>query len=97
MEMWKLGLQIGSKLDVKDTVDKWCEATVVAVNREAAKVYVTYTYWAPKVCVCVREASTPRCRHMTRDPHHPPSPILKELQYVCLLPCTRARMLMVYE
>ena len=54
MEMWKLGLQIGSKLDVKDTVDKWCEATVVAVDREAAKVYVTYTYWAPKVCV--REA-----------------------------------------
>lgn len=53
-EMWKLGLQIGSKLDVKDTVDKWCEATVIAVDREAAKVYVTYTYWAPKVCgVCV--------------------------------------------
>lgn len=44
----ELGLQIGSKLDVKDTVDKWCEATVVAVDREAAKVYVTYTYWAPK-------------------------------------------------
>lgn len=51
MEMWKLGLQIGSKLDVKDTVDKWCEATVVAVDREVAKVYVTYTYWAPKVGV----------------------------------------------
>lgn len=51
MEMWKLGLQIGSKLDVKDTADKWCEASVVAVNREAAKVYVTYTYWAQKVCV----------------------------------------------
>eukprot|EP00752_Nemacystus_decipiens_P011076 g9840.t1 len=48
MEMWKLGLQVGSKLDVKDTVDKWCEATVIAVNREAAKVYVTYTFWAPK-------------------------------------------------
>lgn len=51
MEMWKLGLRIGSKLDVKDTVDKWCEATVVAVDREAANVYVTYTFWTPKVCV----------------------------------------------
>ncbi|CAM9486523.1 unnamed protein product [Pylaiella littoralis] len=48
MEMWKLGLQIGSKLDVKDTVDRWCEATVAAVDREAARVFVTYTYWAPK-------------------------------------------------
>lgn len=49
MEMWKLGLHIGSKLDVKDTVDKWCEASVIAVDREAGKVLVTYTYWAPKV------------------------------------------------
>lgn len=49
LEMWKLGLQIGSNLDVKDTVDKWCEATVTAVDREAARVYVSYTYWAPKV------------------------------------------------
>lgn len=48
--MWKLGLQIGSRLDVKDTVDKWCEATVLAVDREAAEVLVTYTYWAKKVC-----------------------------------------------
>ncbi|CAN0230587.1 unnamed protein product, partial [Ectocarpus fasciculatus] len=48
LEMWKLGLQIGSNLDVKDTVDKWCEATVTAVDREAARVYVSYTYWAPK-------------------------------------------------
>ncbi|CBN78161.1 conserved unknown protein [Ectocarpus siliculosus] len=48
LEMWKLGLQVGSNLDVKDTVDKWCEATVTAVDREAARVYVSYTYWAPK-------------------------------------------------
>lgn len=49
LEMWKLGLQIGSNLDVKDTVDKWCEASVTAVDREAARVCVSYTYWAPKV------------------------------------------------
>lgn len=50
MEMWKLGLQVGSKLDVKDTVEKWCEASVIAVEREAGRVFVTYTYWATKVC-----------------------------------------------
>lgn len=49
LEMWKLGLQIGSKLDVMDTVDKWCEAEVTAVDREAGKVFISYTYWSPKV------------------------------------------------
>ncbi|CAM9807718.1 unnamed protein product, partial [Hapterophycus canaliculatus] len=48
LEMWKLGLQIGSKLDVKDTVEKWCEAEVTAVDREAGKVFISYTYWSPK-------------------------------------------------
>ncbi len=50
VEMWKLGLNIGSRLDVKDTVDKWCEAEVLAVDREAAKVLITYIFWAEKVC-----------------------------------------------
>lgn len=50
--MWKLGLQIGSKLDVKDTVEKWCEAEVIAVDREAGKVFISYTYWSPKVRWC---------------------------------------------
>lgn len=61
--MWKLGLQIGSKLDVRDTVDRWCEATVAAVDREAATVFITYTYWAPKVCTC-SNFSVPLCNTM---------------------------------
>ncbi|CAM9660983.1 unnamed protein product, partial [Scytosiphon promiscuus] len=48
LEMWKLGLNIGSKLDAKDTVEKWCEAEVTAVDREAGKVFISYTYWSSK-------------------------------------------------
>lgn len=48
-EAWRLGLQVGSPLDVKDTVDKWCEATVKRVDRERQQVFITYTYWSSKV------------------------------------------------
>lgn len=49
LEIWKLGLQISSKLDVKDTVEKWCEAEVTAVDREAGEVFISYMYWSSKV------------------------------------------------
>lgn len=49
IETWRLGLRVGSELDVMDTVEKWCEATVLAVDREADKALISYTYWAPKV------------------------------------------------
>ncbi len=48
---WKCGLHIGSRLDVKDTVDKWCEAEVLDVDFEAAKVLISYIFWAKKVCI----------------------------------------------
>lgn len=53
IETWRLGLQVGAELDVKDTVDLWCEATVLGVDREAERVLIHYTYWAPRVCMCV--------------------------------------------
>lgn len=48
-EGWRRRLGIGSKLDVEDTVRRWCEASVVGVDEAEAAVFVTYTYWAPKV------------------------------------------------
>lgn len=53
IETWRLGLQVGAELDVKDTVDLWCEATVQGVDREAERVFIHYTYWAPRVCLRV--------------------------------------------
>lgn len=73
VEMWKLGLHINSRLDVKDTVDKWCEAEVLAVDREAAKVFITYTFWAKKVCVVFVGQST-KGSVMRRSPIPNPNP-----------------------
>ena len=48
-ERWRYRLGIGSKLDVEDTVLRWCEASVVEVDDVRAAVFVTYTYWAREV------------------------------------------------
>eukprot|EP00904_Undaria_pinnatifida_P009801 jgi/Undpi1/5951/HiC_scaffold_2.g01225.m1 len=45
-EGWRRRLGVGSKLDVEDTVRRWCEASVIAVDEAGASVLVTYTYWA---------------------------------------------------
>ena len=55
--MWRRTLRIGSNLDVKDTVDKWCEASVIDLDGEAGMVRVTYTFWTPKAR---RESETER-------------------------------------
>lgn len=49
LEDWRRLLGIGSELDVKDTVDKWCEASVVNINEVTGEVKVTYKYWSQKV------------------------------------------------
>lgn len=49
LEDWRRLLRIGSELDVKDTVDKWCEASVVNINEVTGEVKVTYKYWSQKV------------------------------------------------
>lgn len=49
LEDWRQLLRIGSELDVKDTVDKWCEASVVDINEVTGEVKVTYKYWSQKV------------------------------------------------
>lgn len=49
IETWRLGLRVGSELDVKDTVNKWCEAKVIGIDMEAEMVHITYIYWDSKV------------------------------------------------
>lgn len=49
LEAWRSRLQPGSHLDVKDTVDKWCEAEVLTVDNALGRVFITYTYWSSKV------------------------------------------------
>lgn len=51
LETWRLELRPGSQLDVLDTVEKWCEASVVSINMEKGLIKITYTYWSDKVCL----------------------------------------------
>ncbi len=42
------GLYPGLFIDVRDTVDKWCEGEVLEVDSVRRRVYITYTYWSDK-------------------------------------------------
>ncbi|CAM9456401.1 unnamed protein product [Chrysoparadoxa australica] len=42
---WRMNLQVGDELDVKDTVNKFCEAEVLEIDKMRGLVRITYTYW----------------------------------------------------
>ncbi|CAN0079975.1 unnamed protein product, partial [Phaeothamnion confervicola] len=47
-ELWRGRIIIGSALDVLDTVGKWSEAEVTAVDRVRHLVKISYTFWADR-------------------------------------------------
>jgi hypothetical protein len=67
---------VGQNLDVKDTANAWLEATVLDVDYQDRKVFVTYNGWPPRWNEWIRQVS-PSFHPPT---HHRPPPLPVALQ-----------------